>query len=166
MNFEEAKRLMETIKGDTDIIGRPIDSRGRRVGRLIGKYTRLYYGMYEYKYTPYYEIRYRGKRIIQIFTDRICITGLMLFTDMTTSDEACEKLNGYLPVGMHVYKDGTDEYGSTKWYLRDMNVTNPDDPDEDVVFRLNTIKYISNDGKVMLYGTEPKYPRVYGEEEE
>lgn len=158
MNFEEAKRLMETIKGDTDIIGRPIDSRGRRVGRLIGKYTRLYYGMLEYKYTPYYEIRYRGERIIRIFTDRMCI--------ITFSDEGREKLNDYLPVGMHVYKDGSDEYGFTKWYLRDMNVTNPDDPDEDVVFRLNTIRHISNDGKVMLYSTEPKYPRVYGEEEE
>ena len=164
MNFEEAKRLMETIKGDTDIIGRPIDSRGRRVGRLIGKYTRLYYGMYDYKYTPYYDIRYRGKSIIQILPERIWFPCKP--KHHTHSDEACEKLNGYLPVGMHVYKEGTDEYGDTKWYLRDMNVTNPDNPDEDVVFHFDMVTHISNDGKVMLYSTKPKYPRVYGEEEE
>jgi len=152
MNFEEAQKLMMTTKGKTR------DSRGRRLGKLIGKNTRLYYRVFEYKQTPHYDIQYRGKLIIMIFTDRMCFC--------PSSDEGCEILNDYLPVGMHVCKEGSDEYGYTKWYLRDSNVTNPDNPDEDVMFRLNTIRHISNDGKVMLYSTEPKYHRVYEEEEE
>jgi len=67
------------------------------------------------------------------------------------------RLNEHLPIPFYVFQKNWE------WFMQDTSVTNPDDPDKAVVYPFSDVYYIhherwTNNYRVMLYSTHPKYP--------
>ena len=103
-------------------------------GKPIANNTRLYKHGFDA-----YVIKLHGNVIMIIYSDR----NEIFDGDWKTSTTK-ERLNRYIPRGFRVYQK------DWRWYLKDSN--------NDVDYRFDDVRWIHNDGRVMLHSTHPNYP--------
>jgi len=138
MNWNEAEELMMT-------------ARDKKKGKPIRNNTRLYFNDLGVGREKYYTIRLHGNLIMLIYRDRVMLSDGGWQTVTTKA-----RLNEYIPRGFYVFQKNWE------WFIRDMNTK----PNETLVYPFGDVYHIHNERGVMLYSTHPKYPEVYGDDEE